>query len=81
MKKVLKWIGIVLGGLVGLVLVVAVVLIVIGSVKVSRNYQTEVESVSIPSSPEAVARGNHLVHDVALCIDCHGDNSGRDSPQ
>lgn len=78
MKKVLKWIGIILGSLVVVVLLAALVLYTMGSLMISRNYSTEVESVNISSSPEAIARGKHLAEAVSLCVDCHGDNLGGD---
>lgn len=76
MKKVLKWIGISLGSLVVIALLAALVLFTMGSLMDSRKYSTEVESVSITNSPEAVARGKHLAESVSLCVDCHGDNLG-----
>jgi mono/diheme cytochrome c family protein len=74
MKKVLKWFGIVLGSLVVIVLLAVLVLYTMGSMMATRKYSTEVESVSLANSPEAVARGKHLAESVSLCVDCHGDN-------
>ncbi len=76
MKKVFKWIGIVLGGLVGLVVVAALVLTVLGSLKVDGRYPTDVSGIAIPTGAEAIARGKHLVEAVSLCGDCHGPNLG-----
>ena len=43
MKKALKWIGIVLGGLVGLLVLAAVVLYAIGSSRLNKTYDIQPE--------------------------------------
>ena len=61
MKKILKWTGIVLGGLIGLALLAGVALYPGGKEKLTRSYPNiSVETVSVPNSPEAVARGDHI---------------------
>jgi cytochrome c553 len=74
MKKVLKWIGIILGGLVGLLALALVVLYFIGSSRLNRSYDISVESVDIPTDEAVIARGKHLAEAVTLCLACHGDN-------
>lgn len=72
-KKALKWAGIILGGLVGLVLIAAVVLYAIGSSQLNRTYSYQVDGVTIPDDAEAVAQGQHIV-ETRLCTECHGEN-------
>ncbi len=74
-RKVLKWIGIVLGVLVGFVVLALVVLYGIGSARVAKKYDIPVEPVSIPTSPETIQRGQHLAT-IMLCTRCHTDNLG-----
>ncbi len=76
MRKVLKWIGIVLAGLVSLVVVAAIIFFVIASSKLRRSYEVEVASVAIPTDEAARARGEHLVRAIAGCDGCHGANLG-----
>jgi cytochrome c553 len=78
MKKSLKWIGTVLGGLVGLTLLAGLVLYPIGMKKLSRLYPNiTVASVSIPTDDDAIARGRH-VSVIWACTKCHGEDlSGR----
>lgn len=76
MKKVLKWIGIVLAGLVGLVLVAAIIFFVIASAKLRRTYDVEVAAVAIPDDAAALARGEHLVRAISGCDGCHGADLG-----
>ena len=75
MRKVLKWIGIVLGILVGLLIVVAVALYFVGYSKLNKTRQVQTISITIPSDEAALARGQHLVD--VTCTSCHGaDLSG-----
>jgi cytochrome c553 len=74
-KKVLKWIGIILGGLVGLLVVAFVVLYFVGSAKANQTYELPVESISIPSDAASIERGKHMAM-VILCTRCHTENLG-----
>ncbi len=74
MKKILKWTGIVLGGLIGLTLLTGLALYPSGKEKLTRSYPNlSIETVSIPTDPYAVARGKHLAT-IWACTKCHGDN-------
>ena len=74
MKKIMKWTGIVLGGLIGLTFLVGLVLYPSGMEKLTRSYpDVPVETVNIPTGPEAVARGRHISI-VWACTKCHGEN-------
>lgn len=75
MKKILKWIGIVLGSLIGLVLVVGGVLFVKGSAQLSKTYEFPPSNITIPTDAESIEYGKHRVE--SLCQGCHGaDLSG-----
>jgi mono/diheme cytochrome c family protein len=78
MLKVLKWIGIVLGSLIGLVLLVALGLYVKARSEFNRTYNVEVPQISIPSDAAATERGQHLA--TVLCFECHGDDLGGQVP-
>jgi mono/diheme cytochrome c family protein len=69
-RRVLKWLGIGLGGLIGLAIVAAVVLSLIGGARFSRTQVIEPETIPVPTDSAALARGQHLVH--AVCTGCHG---------
>lgn len=70
MKKVLKWVGIVLVVLLGIVVIAAGVIYFTGQSKFSKTYQVQVENVAIPADAASVERGKHLV--TVLCTGCHG---------
>ncbi len=74
MKNVLKWIGIILGGLVGLVLVAAAVVIAIGSARVGADLSdAPVEMVDVPGGEAAIAQGQHIA-ETRYCGECHGED-------
>jgi len=75
MKKVFKWIGIVLGSLVGLVLVSGAVMVFIGNARLNRNYEFPPSNITIPTDEASIAYGKHRAQ--TLCEGCHGtDLSG-----
>jgi mono/diheme cytochrome c family protein len=76
MKRVLKWIGLVLAGLVGLVLLTAVILHFVGLSRLNNAPVVATKPVAVPTDAAAVARGEHLVSVVSACHFCHGENLG-----
>jgi len=75
MRKILKWIGIVLGGLLGLLVAAVVVLVIVGGARANKKYDIPVETITIPTDAEAIQRGEHvaLIH---YCQACHTDSLG-----
>lgn len=74
MKRIMKWIGIVLGGLIGLAVLAGLALYPIGMKKLTQTYPgIPVETVNIPTDPEAVAHGRHIAI-VWACTKCHGED-------
>lgn len=74
MRKVLKWIAIVLGSLLVLILLVLAGLYAKSRLEFSQHYTVQVESIQVPSDAASVARGQHLA--VILCQECHGKDMG-----
>ena len=76
-RKILKWIGIVLGSLIGLLVLAFVVLYTIGSVKWNsirgKEYEVPVEPITIPTDQATIARGEHIAT-IRMCKDCHTEN-------
>lgn len=75
MKKALKWIGIVLGGLVGLLILVAIGLVIYGQISFKRTYADRpLYPITADTSPEGVARGKYLMEGVMICYEaCHSE--------
>lgn len=76
MRKVLKWVGIVLGALVGLIVLAAISAVVATTLKLNKNYDVTVEAVPIPDDEASLGRGEHLVRALAGCAECHGGDLG-----
>jgi len=75
MKKVFKWIGIVLGSLVGLILIAALTLFLMGNARLNKMYEFPPSNLTIPTDAASIARGQHIAE--TLCEGCHGtDLSG-----
>ena len=75
MKKALKWIGIVLGSLIGLLLVVLLGLFISGSSRLNKTYDFPPSNLTIPTDEASIAFGKHRAE--VLCEGCHGpDLSG-----
>jgi len=75
-RKIFKWIGIVLGSLIGLLVLAFVVLYTIGSIKwnkVRGKHDVPVETITIPTDPASIERGEHIAR-IRMCQDCHTDN-------
>jgi cytochrome c553 len=71
-RAVLKWTGIVLGTMLGLVVVALGVLYVASNLRLHKHYVVHVAPLAIPHDSAAIARGSHLAHAVSGCVDCHG---------
>ncbi len=73
-RKILKWIGIVLGSLIGLLVLAVAVLYIIGTVMWNqvrgKDYEVPVEKLSIPTDQASIARGEHIAT-IRLCRECH----------
>ena len=65
MKKLFKWVGIVLGSLLGVIIIAALVLSFIGGRKVNKTYDVQVNAVIVPTDAQAVERGRHFVEAIA----------------
>jgi mono/diheme cytochrome c family protein len=75
MKKIFKWIGIVLGSLIGLLLVSAAVLYFMGNARLSKTYDFPPSNITIPTDSASIEYGKHRAE--TLCEGCHGkDLSG-----
>jgi mono/diheme cytochrome c family protein len=76
-RKILKWIGILLGSLIGLLVLVFLILYIIGTAKWNRirvkDYDVLVETITIPTDQASIARGEHIVA-IRMCQYCHGEN-------
>jgi cytochrome c553 len=76
MRKLLKWIGTVSGGLIMFLAVAAGVVLAWTEAQFNHTYNIQPEMLEIPSVEEAIARGRHLEDAVMDCTLCHGADLG-----
>lgn len=74
MKKVLKWIGIVVGSLIGLILVTGAVMYFMGNARQNKTYDFPPSDLVLPSDDASLELGKHRVD--SLCAGCHGPDLG-----
>ena len=73
MGKVLKWIGIILGVVIGLLLIAAAAVYGISTYRFNRTYEVQIEAVEIPTDQASIVYGEH-VSAIRSCMACHGDD-------
>jgi len=75
MRKAFKWIGILLGSLIGLLLVAGLVLFTIGNSRLNKTYDFPPSDIILPTDAASIEYGKHRAE--TLCQGCHGaDLSG-----
>jgi len=72
MQKLLKWLGIIIGGLLLLGIILVGSVFAIGKSRLNKSYNIEPESVAIPSDNASLERGKYIV--TTTCTGCHGEN-------
>ena len=72
MRTILKWIGIVVGGLVALIIVVVGGMILSTTYRLNRTYGVQVEPITIPTDAASLAIGEHWAE--MHCKQCHGED-------
>jgi mono/diheme cytochrome c family protein len=74
MGKILKWIGIILGALVLLVVIAVGGIFIRGQMMVNKTYVTPEVAVTVPTDAASIERGHHLMTVLADCVGCHGSD-------
>ena len=74
MRRLLKWIGIVVGSLLGLILVASFFLFLTGNARLNRTYDFPPSTVVLPTDEASLEYGRHRVE--VLCQGCHGADLG-----
>jgi mono/diheme cytochrome c family protein len=77
--RALRWIGIGVLSLIGLLLVATIAIYIASNIRINKDYQIVAEPIAIPSDTASIERGRHLATSIGQCVDCHGDNlAGRE---
>jgi mono/diheme cytochrome c family protein len=71
-KSILRWVAVILGVFLGLAFLSLAAVYYITEERINRVYAFPENDLVIPSDPETVKRGEHLVITMGLCSECHG---------
>lgn len=73
MKHLLKWMGFVIGCLIGLIILVFAGIWLVSASRLNRTYEVTAEfNLDIPDDAESIAEGKRLY--AIMCADCHSEN-------
>jgi cytochrome c553 len=74
MKRVTKWIGRGLAGLLVLLVIAILLVYAISSRRINKVYSVNQPALSIPGDSASIAKGQHFVQAIGKCASCHGDD-------
>jgi hypothetical protein len=60
MRKALKWVGVVLGALVGVVILALAAIYILSGVRFNKTYNVTVEPVTVPTDAASIEEGHRL---------------------
>ena len=73
MKRIFKWIGILIGTLLGLIILLLGGLWLISSSRLNQTYEVSADfSLTVPNDTDSIAEGQRLY--AIMCAECHGEN-------
>jgi mono/diheme cytochrome c family protein len=74
MKRLVKWVGIGLGSLLGLIVISGVILFLMGNARLNKTYDFPASNIDVPTDEASIENGKHRVE--SLCQGCHGPDLG-----
>lgn len=75
MKKILKWIGIVLGVIAGIILLAIAAVFLLSNARINKTYDVPAQPITVPGDAETLAYGEHVAT-IRACNGCHGPDLG-----
>ncbi|MBI3942902.1 MAG: c-type cytochrome [Chloroflexi bacterium] len=76
MRRLLRWLGILLGVLLLLIVLAGVVIFVRSEMYLNQTVNVQPQAITIPTDAAAVEHGRHLLVTIGGCDSCHGQNLG-----
>jgi mono/diheme cytochrome c family protein len=76
--KILRWVGIALASLLGLVVIAVGAAYALSGSKLKKTYDVPAETLAVAGDSATVARGEHLVKAVSVCVGCHTESLAGD---
>ena len=75
MKKLLKWLGIIVAIIIGLLVVLVASIYILTNIRLNKSYTIQVESVEVPTDAASIEYGKHVAP-ISDCLNCHGPDLG-----
>ena len=72
--KILKWFGIVVVSLLGVLLFVGTLMFLMGNARFNKTYDFPPSDIDLPADEASLELGKHRVE--SLCAGCHGSDLG-----
>ena len=73
LKKILKWVGVVLAVLVGLLIIAGIASLLVSRVRGNKTYDVTAADLTIPTDEASIREGARLTA-IRACSECHGNN-------
>lgn len=70
----MKWVGIVLASLAGILALATIVVYAISARRISKTYSFDDPPLNAPTDAASIVKGQHFVQAIGKCANCHGDN-------
>jgi mono/diheme cytochrome c family protein len=78
MRRILKWVGILLGGLLGIIILAYAAVTAVSASRLKRTYEVTADfTLDIPDDAQSIAEGKRLY--TIMCRSCHGENLAGDT--
>ncbi len=74
--KILKWAGLLASSFAGMLALTAGFLLMRSNQILNKTYSPPEDSVFIPTDADTIAKGEYLVTNVSVCVECHGEDLG-----
>ena len=72
-RRILTWLGYVLGGAAALLIVAAIAVFVKSEQRAHQVYTLEPYPLVIPADSASLKRGAHIANAIGKCVECHGE--------
>ena len=72
-KKILKWVGVGVAVLVGLLIIAGIASLLVSRVRGNKTYDVAAANLTIPTDDASIREGARLTA-IRACSECHGDN-------
>ena len=76
MRKVLRWVGVALGGLIIVALIGFAIVMVITNRRQAERWPVVALAITATADSASLARAAHLTTAIGKCVDCHGEDLG-----